>query len=143
LSSLYIGPNSGIDKFEIDIFVLQIILSVSDIIAYPIACFFIATAKRKQIGLKCFLISGVCNFIAGLITSSPGCTTCVNDIAKLVLIFSARYCVSYYYGVLFIYVIEIYPEQIRTIGFGTVSAVGAVGGLAVQKVLDFTSRNGH
>ena len=47
LSCLYIGPNSGIDKFKINIFVLQIILSVSDIVAYPIACFFIATAQRK------------------------------------------------------------------------------------------------
>lgn len=122
---------------------LQIILSISDIVAYPIACFFIATAKRKQIGLKCFLIAGMCNLVAGLISSSPGCTTCFNDIAKLILIFCARYCVSYYYGVLFIYVIEIYPEQIRTIGFGTVSAVGSMGALAVQKVMDFTSRNGH
>ena len=29
LSALYIGPSSAIDKFEINIFLLQIILSIS------------------------------------------------------------------------------------------------------------------
>lgn len=49
--------------------------------------------------------------------------------------FGSRYCVSYYYGILFIYVIEIYPEQIRTIGFGTVSAVGALGAIFIQQII--------
>ena len=55
--------------------------------------------------------------------------------------FSSRYCVAYYYGILFIYVVEIYPEQIRTIGFGTVSAIGALGALAMQKVVHFIEVN--
>lgn len=143
LSCLYIGPNSGIDKFKINIFVLQIILSISDIVAYPIACFFIASAKRKNIGLKCFLISGVCNLLAGFITSSNDCVTCFADVCKILFMFCSRYCVSYYYGALFIYVVEIYPEQIRTIGFGTVSAIGSLGALSVQKVMEFSTRNGH
>ena len=61
----------------------------------------------------------------------------------MLLMFGSRYCVSYYYGTLFIYVVEIYPEQIRTIGFGTVSAIGSLGALAVQKVMEFTGGNGH
>jgi nitrate/nitrite transporter NarK len=57
--------------------------------------------------------------------------------------FCSRFCVSYYYGVLFIYVVEIYPEQIRTIGFGTVSAIGSLGALATQKVMQFATENNH
>lgn len=54
---------------------------------------------------------------------------------RLGLLFLSRCCVSYYYGVLFLYIIELYPEEIRSIGFGTVSASGALGGIVVQKVL--------
>jgi nitrate/nitrite transporter NarK len=54
---------------------------------------------------------------------------------RLGLLFLSRCCVSYYYGVLFLYIIELYPEQVRSIGFGTVSAAGALGGIGVQKVV--------
>lgn len=54
---------------------------------------------------------------------------------RMALLFLSRCCVSYYYGVLFLYIIELYPEQVRSIGFGTVSAAGALGGIVVQKVV--------
>lgn len=135
LSSLYIGPNSAIDKFEVNIFLLQVILSISDCIAYPIACYFIANSQRKKVGIRCFLLSALFNFIAFLIVNDEDCPSCFSHMAKLLAMFLSRFCVSYYYGILFIYVIEIYPEQIRTIGFGSVSALGALGAVCTQKII--------
>jgi hypothetical protein len=105
LSSLYIGPNSAIDQFEVNIFLLQIILSLSDCLAYPIACCFIADTKRKNIGIKCFVLSAIFNLVAFFIINDEDCPTCISHIAKLLMMFCSRFCVSYYYGVLFIYVI--------------------------------------
>jgi len=141
LSALYIGPSSAIDKFSINIFTLQIILSISECVAYPIACFFIHNTKRKTIGIKCFAFCALFSLITMFISNDPDCTWCAGNIAKLVLMFASRYCVAYYYGILFIYVVEIYPEKIRTIGFGSVSAIGALGALAMQRVVHFADSN--
>jgi nitrate/nitrite transporter NarK len=45
--------------------------------------------------------------------------------------------------VLFLYIIELYPERVRSIGFGTVSASGALGGIMVQKILGLAQQWGH
>ena len=141
VSMLYIGPSSAIDQFSLDIFILQAILSVSECLAYPIACIFIAKAKRKTIGVKCFLFCALFNLLALLVSTDPSCVYCFGSIAKITLLFFSRFCVAYYYGALFIYVVEIYPEQIRTIGFGTASGVGALGALAMQKVIQIAEEN--
>ena len=140
VSALYIGPSSAIDKFKLNIFLLQGILSISECVAYPIACFFIHNTKRKSIGIKCFALCALFNFMAYLIPSGE-CDDCLSNLSKIFLMFCSRYCVAYYYGILFIYVVEIYPEQIRTIGFGTVSAFGALGALATQKVIQVAEEN--
>jgi MFS family permease len=108
ISALYIGPSSAIDRFDLNIFILQTILSLSECIAYPIAVFFIAKTKRQAIGIKCFMLCGLFNIIAFAIPSS-GCDYCLPNLVKIGLMFCSRFCVAYYYGILFIYVVEIYP----------------------------------
>jgi MFS family permease len=109
LASLYIGPSSVIDQFEVDIFLLQIILSISDCIAYPIACYFISTTRRRRAGIKYFGLCALFTLAAHFFEPTDGCTSCLPAIIRVVLLFLSRYCVSYYYGVVFLYIVEIYP----------------------------------
>jgi len=137
LSSLYIGPISTIDKFKENIFLLQVILSLSDCIAYPVACYYIFDIERKKAGIKYFALSALFTLLAYFFVAPDHCDFCFENIMKLLMLFLSRYCISYYYGIIFLYIVEIYPEQIRSIGFGTVSAVGALGSTLIQKIFGF------
>lgn len=70
LSSLYIGTNSAVDQFQVNIFLLQAILSLSDFVAYPIACFFIHDTRRKRAGIKCFILCALFNLVAFTIVNN-------------------------------------------------------------------------
>jgi hypothetical protein len=63
LASLYMGPNSILDYFNVDIFWLQVILSLPDIITYPIACRYINNIERRKAGIHYLGLTSVLIFI--------------------------------------------------------------------------------
>jgi MFS family permease len=105
LASLYIGPNSVLETFKVDIFWLQVILSLPDCIVYPLTCHFIVNIERRKAGLKYLGLASVFLFLSIFFKSPEGCDFCIENIIKLTLLFFSRCCVSFYYGVLFVYII--------------------------------------
>jgi nitrate/nitrite transporter NarK len=117
---------------------VQVLLSLPDCIVYPLACHSIHLVERRRAGLWTLGIA-----CGSLLIMMPISDAGVGVWVRLGFLFVSRCCVSYYYGLLFLYIIELYPEQVRTISFGTVSAAGALGGIAVQKVMNFAQEWGH
>jgi nitrate/nitrite transporter NarK len=140
IASLYLGPNAAIESLGGDVFAVQVLLSLPDCIVYALTYRSIHLIERRKAGLQSLGIAFVC-----LLACLPlgGAVEGAGLWGRLGLLFLSRCCVSFYYGILFLYIIELYPEQVRSIGFGTVSAGGALGGIAVQKVASLAEQWDH
>lgn len=104
IASLYLGPNTAIESLGGDVFIVQVLLSLPDCLVYPLSCRTIHTVERRKAGLKFLGIASAC-LLLSLPLGSEGVALGV----RLGLLVLSRCCVSYYYGVLFLYIIELYP----------------------------------
>lgn len=102
IASLYLGPNAAIESLGGDVFVVQMLLSIPDCIVYMLACKFIHLMERRKTGLISLGIACTCLLIC-IFLGSQGEGVVLT--LRLGLLFLSRCCVSYYYGVLFLYII--------------------------------------
>ena len=134
IAAIYLGPTAIVDSFHFNPFLLQIIFSVSDGISNPMASLFIHQMSRKIAGIKFFGISALFLFISLFFSAKSTCQSCIESYIVISMLVLSRFCICYYYSILFLYTIQLYPQQIRGIGFGTVSIFGALGGVFIQSL---------
>ena len=66
---------------------------------------------------------------------SKECNGCFEGVIQLILVFSARMCISAYFAVFYLYITELFPLPLRGLGFGISSIFGALGHISSQFIL--------
>ena len=91
----FYSPALMLAKFKLNIFVNGLVVSISEIISYPITYNMIMKSRRKYVAYTCFGISSVCALILVFIwDQSEENPTLGNSIAVLILIFVFRFVVT-------------------------------------------------
>ena len=125
--SFYI-PALMIDQFNFSIYINALVLSVSEMAAYPLVYFMINHAKRKYIANVSFGCTFICAIIL-LFIWSPGAEEKVDigaNLGTLAVIFLFRFFITVEYISFLVYQQELYPTQIRIVGTGLVCISGGV-----------------
>lgn len=139
---IYLGPIVIVDKLGVNPFLSQILVSGSEILAYPIVYYTINATPRRESGQILCALSAAFTGILIFLHKPEKCEHCFAGILELAMIFCSRFCISYYYTIFFIYVPELYPQSARAIGFGVGSAFGALSSASSQVVLPFFQQKG-
>ena len=69
-SYLYMGPIFSIGSLSVNPFLSQVILSISELLAYPASLYFVDRISRRKSGIVCFGISSVL-FIVLIFVQKP------------------------------------------------------------------------
>ena len=126
ITYLYFGPMIIVDRLGINPFVSQILISCSELFAYPFAFWFIQKLPRIRTGFVCFGLALIFNTVMIFVHPGEDCKGCAKGIVQIILVFASRFVISFYFAVFFLYVTEIFPLRARGLGFGIASAAGAI-----------------
>lgn len=123
----FYAPALMLDKFKMDIFINGLVVGVSEIISYPFCYFLIMKSKRLNIAYICMATTAVCSGVLIFIwkQDQDEAGDIGSNIGVLALIFIFRFAISTEYTFFYVYFNEVYPTQIRVIGTGLVSTMGA------------------
>lgn len=120
---MYYGPLMLMEKYNLNVFVSAIVLTMSDILVYPIVYFYVERMRRKLMGKLLFAVAVVSAVGLFFVTNR-------NDdfwkILQMVLIFVFRFAISFYFVIFAIYSTELFPAQIKGVAIGFASALGTV-----------------
>ena len=127
------------------IFICGLVVGVSEIIAYPISFFIITKFRRKILIRVCYSIMAICTFCLIFVwKQSPEKTSeddNQNDILLLALFMGFRLAVSTLYAILFVYINEVFPSQIRVPGYGIINFVGGLSMVFIPQLADMAINN--
>ena len=126
ITYLYFGPIVIVDKLGINPFLSQIIISLSELLAYPFSFWFIQKLPRIKSGYICFALAILFNGILIFVNPGEDCNGCTQGIIEIIFVFASRFVISFYFSIFFLYVTEIFPLRARGLGFGIASAAGAI-----------------
>lgn len=63
MTYLYFGPVIIVDDLGISPFLAQVIVSLSELLAYPFAFCFIQKMPRVKSGIICYILSAICTTV--------------------------------------------------------------------------------
>ena len=136
------GPLIIIDDLGLNPFLSQVVISISEIISYPICFFFITRTPRIKSGYIFFGLSAIFTGILVFVTPPDYCNGCIEGFIEIILVFCSRFCICYYFSIFFLYVTEIFPLRARGLGFGIASAFGAVASASAQFIFSEMEERG-
>ena len=104
ITYLYMGPFIIVDKLGLNPFVSQIAMGASELISYPISFYFITKTPRIKSGYVFFGLSAIFTGILIFVTAPEDCNGCFQGIIEIAMVFCSRFCIAYYFSILFLYV---------------------------------------
>lgn len=125
-SILYYGPTLIIDQFGFDIYTSQTVLNIADLFCYYPLMVMVDKVKRRRTISLLFSIATFMSIILSFITKPDNCDGCSIAYIQLALIFVFRFSISMMFGLLFIYITEVYPIRVRNIGSGVFVTFGGL-----------------
>ena len=135
------GPVFIVDQLGFNPYVSQIVVIMSELIAYPIAYIVVESLPRQKTGIVCFSIAALFNGILVFVEKPDNCDGCFENYLEIFCIFSSRFFVSFYFSLFFLYVTELFPLRARGMGFGIGSAAGAIASSSGNIILSSLSEN--
>jgi hypothetical protein len=120
---MYYGPLMLMERYNLNVFVSAVVLTMSDIFVYPIIYFFVEKMQRKLWGKMLFALATICGVGLFFVTRLEGNFW---KFMQMVLIFVFRFAISFYFVLFSIYSTELFPAQIKGVAIGFASALGTV-----------------
>lgn len=140
---IYYGTSLNLDKAGFSMLKNQEIIGISEGLAYLAAELIINKVKRKKASIIGMGISSFMCFFLGIFTSLQNehnkHTFQLIETFGLVL---NRFILCAFWGLFYVYVAELYPTRVRSMGMGWVSAVGTVGSTMASYLIFFSEKIG-
>lgn len=142
LTYAYIGPIIIVDKLGYSPFKSQILISAAEISVYPITYCIIDLLPRKKSGQFLMGLASIFTGILIFVKKPEVCDKCFEGNMEIAMVFCARFCISMYFSIFFLYCTELYPLPARAMGFGIGSAAGSIASTSGQVVMPMIQQMG-
>lgn len=136
---LFYAPTLMIAQLDLDIFASGLIIGSSSLVAYPFCYFAITRVKRKVMALLSFGLVFVFSLVLVFIWHPQTDEIEVSNLQEaitMILFFLISFTITSEYIFFDIYVLELYPTQIRVIGTSFVQIIGSIGISFVNFIID-------
>lgn len=118
-----------IAQFQFNIFINGIVIGTSSLLSYPFCYFMITKIKRRTLGLACFTIVLLCSSVL-IFFWHPKNDEVVQPLSEnigiLVAFFIIGFVITVEYIFYEVYLLELYPTQVRLIGGSFATVMGGV-----------------
>ena len=131
---LYYGPVVIVDKLGSNPFISQIVIGLSEFLACPISYWYIEKLPRIKAGKISYICALLFNGILIFVNPGEQCHGCFWGNVQIFFVFASRFVVSFFSSILFLYATELFPQRARGLGFGFISAMGAVASSSGQYI---------
>ena len=129
--------------FDFSIFINGLVIGLASAVSYIFSYFAITRAYRKVVAIVSFSIILVLSFVLIFIWDSNSSEEEEGtNILILVFFFVISFVITVEYTFFFVYLIELYPTQVRVIGISVVTVVGGIT-ISVSDLIITLSKNGN
>ena len=105
--------------------------------AVSIVFIFIKNLPRKLTGFICISAAGIFFTLIFFLKINPNCPYCTENIVSISIFFVLRIITTFYYPILNVYNVEVFPLRARSSGLGISHTFGAAGEISCQYILLF------
>lgn len=136
VQTIYYFTSLNLSNAGFNMLINQEIIGGSEIAGYIVAEIIISKIKRKPFSLLGLGISSIVCLILAILTSVGNSTGFL--ILETVALIINRLVVCCFWSIFFVYVAELYPTKVRSLGYGWVSAIGMIGSAVCPFLIQFS-----
>ena len=134
---IYDGTILSLDKIGINVYLDQILVGLVEIGAAFFCAYMVVKVRRKRFTSISFALVAVFAVLIGilaLIFEHKDNEINAHTIAEMFLLGFLRFVMNSLWGVLFVYIAELYPSDVTSLSMGWVSAMGTVGAVTAPYI---------
>lgn len=140
IQTIYYFTSLNLGNAGFNMLINQEIIGGSEIAGYIVAEIIISKIRRRPFSLLGMGISSAVCLVLAILTSIGNSTGLL--ILETIGLIINRLVVCCFWSIFFVYVAELYPTKVRSLGYGWVSAVGMIGSAISPFLIQFSQTIG-